>query len=303
MTGARLESRTAVGLPDLGTARALVTGASGGIGLEIARALAGAGAEVLMPVRDRGRGARAEARIRAGLPDARLSILDLDLARLDSVRALAARLTDETRPIDLLVLNAGIVLLGDPERHVSVDGYELHFQTNFLGHAVLVLGILPLLTAGRARVAVQTSLAAASAHLDLHDTLEMDSYSPLHAYGASKLALGLFGVELGRRAEGVRVELCHPGIAPDTGIAADLRAKASAFRARLGRGLGNTPAEAAQPALVALTAEVAPDRFVVPSGPFHLSGHPVQARRFRRFDDQVAAARVWDLAARIADPD
>ncbi|MCP2372359.1 NAD(P)-dependent dehydrogenase (short-subunit alcohol dehydrogenase family) [Agromyces terreus] len=299
MTGLRREHRTAR-LPDLSSTRALVTGASGGIGLEIARALARAGAEVVMPVRDRERGARAAADIRVGAPSARIECMRLDLARLDSVRALAAGLRDDGRPIDLLVLNAGIVLLGDRFRHVSVDGYELHFQTNFLGHAVLVLGILPLLLAGRARVAVQTSLAVANARLDLHDPLELDRYTPLRAYGASKLALGLFGVELGRRADALRVGLCHPGIVPDTGIAPGLRGGSPGPGARISRRLGGTPAEAARPALSALMTTPDPGMLVAPSGPFRLSGPPTQVRRFRRLDDTAAAAAVWNLADRVA---
>jgi NAD(P)-dependent dehydrogenase (short-subunit alcohol dehydrogenase family) len=294
----------ASGLPDLSAARVLVTGASGGIGVEIARGLAEAGAEVILPVRDRGKAALAEAEIRRTAPDARLVLADLDLADLGSVHALARRLLDDGRPIHHLVLNAGIVQLGDPVRHVTADGFELHLQTNFLGHAVLVLAILPLLTAPPgARVAVQTSLAAAFARLDLAEgPASGERYSPLRAYGASKLALGLFALELARRTadDGVRVALCHPGIAPDTGIAADLRAKASASAARISRRIGGTPAEAAQPALVAATTDVSAGRFVVPANAFQLSGAPVEARLFRRLRDPAASVVAWNFAERVA---
>ncbi|SFR74676.1 NADP-dependent 3-hydroxy acid dehydrogenase YdfG [Agromyces sp. CF514] len=303
MTGARLDRPSADGLPDLRDARGIVTGASSGIGLEIARGLAGAGADLVVPVRDAGRGERAIASIRSTDPQARLDPERVDLARLDSVRALVERLLDDGRPIDLLVLNAGIVLLGDRERHMSADGYELHLHTNFLGHAVLVLGILPLLLAApEPRVAVQVSLAAASAKLDLDDEFVTGSYTPLRAYGSSKLALGLFGLELGRRhsADGLRVALCHPGIVPDTGIAPALREKSSPFGRALSRSLGNTPAEAAQPAVAALTTDVAPGRFIAPSGPFQLSGPAEPRKLFRTLRDETAAARVWRFAERIA---
>ncbi|MFF2369740.1 SDR family NAD(P)-dependent oxidoreductase [Agromyces sp. NPDC058110] len=306
MTGVRIDRSTGVQLPDLRAERVLVTGASDGIGVEIARALAGAGAEAILPVRDEWKGAQAVKRIRADHPDAALATHELDLARLASVRSLVGRLLEDGRPIDRVVLNAGIVLLGDRHRHLSVDGYELHFQTNFLGHAVLVLGILPLLLAAPApKVVVQVSLAAASARLDLDDRYLIEGYTPLRAYAASKLALGLFGLELGRRhaSDGLRVALCHPGIAPDTGIAADLRAKSSWSRRLLGARLGGTPAQAAQPALVAAMTDVAPGRFVVPSGLLGWSGPPVEAKLFRRFDDEESAARVWNLAGRVARAD
>src|SRR5689334_2564751 len=115
-------------LPDLSGRTAAVTGASDGVGVEIARGLAGAGAHVVLPVRGRAKGERAMARIRETHPAARLTLRDLDLARLDSVRALADALRSDRVPVDILVLNAGIVLLGDRERHVTEDGFELHFQ-------------------------------------------------------------------------------------------------------------------------------------------------------------------------------
>src|SRR5690606_11984340 len=95
------------------------------------------------------------------IPGARIRLLDLDLARLDSVRALAAQLLAEDRPIDVLVLNAGVALIGDSVRHVTEDGLELHFQTNFLAQAALVLGLLPLLQRSRTHVVVQCSVASA----------------------------------------------------------------------------------------------------------------------------------------------
>lgn len=192
---------------------ALVTGGSDGVGLEIVRMLADAGADVIMPVRNRAKGEAAIERIRETVRDARIVLHDLDLARLDSVDALTAGLREEAA-IDICVLNAGVVLLGDRRRHLTADGFELHFQTNFLGHAALIRGILPLLERSRARVVVQTSIAAARARIDWNDLNGARRYSPYRAYAASKLALSLFGLELARRSGRITVNLSHPGVVP-----------------------------------------------------------------------------------------
>lgn len=288
-------------LPDLRGRTAVVTGASDGVGVEIARGLAAAGADVVLPVRNRAKGDRAVARIRETQPDARLTLRDLDLARLDSVAALADAL--QASPIDLLVLNAGIVLLGDPQRHVTDDGFELHFQTNFLGHFALTTALLPLLRERAARVVVQCSLAAAVARVEWDDLQSVRRYRPLRAYGASKVALGLFGCELARRSAaggwGVTVQLSHPGVVPDTGIAPAMRARSKGGASHgIARFLGNTPAQAAQPALLAAVAPATPgppDLFC-PAGLLHVGGEAGRQRPYRRITDPADGARMWGVA-------
>lgn len=291
-----------VALPDLHGRVALVTGASDGVGLEIASALAAAGAELVLPVRNREKGERAMAGIRERVPGAHLSLRDLDLARLASVRALIERLHADGAPLSMLVLNAGIVMLGDRRRHVTEDGWELHVQTNFLGHAVLTLGILPLLRAGTARVAVQGSLAAGVVRLRPDDLTRARPCGPFRAYGASKVALDLFACELARRSAagrwGLTVHLCHPGIAPDTAIAPLVRVRAeNSPLARFARRLGNTPARAADPALQALVTDAAPPALFGPAGFGHLAGASGPQRLPRRLADPVAGRRMWEFAA------
>jgi NAD(P)-dependent dehydrogenase (short-subunit alcohol dehydrogenase family) len=319
-----------VALPDLRGRTALVTGASDGVGVEIARGLASAGADLVLPVRNREKGARVIDMIRTDSPDAAVGLRDLDLSRLASVDALAAAIRAERAPLDIVVLNAGIVLLGDPERHVSADGFELHFQTNFLGHFALTTSLLPLLQERGARIVVQLSLAAAIARPDWNDLQSERRYSPLRAYGASKAALGLFAHELARRAAaegwGITVQLSHPGVVPDTGIAPALRARQRSGAARgLAQRLGNTPAQAAQPALRAAVADAAPvaaadagtlaaggssgrsgrrgpaaaPGFFGPSGLMHFGGPADAVRPYRRLADPAAGARMWAIAEKL----
>ncbi|MHA7987790.1 SDR family NAD(P)-dependent oxidoreductase [Rathayibacter sp. CAU 1779] len=278
----------------------LITGASDGIGLEIARWIASAGGRILMPVRNRVKGEGAAARIRESVPDARITLYDLDLADLGSTRELAEVLRAEGEPIQHYVMNAGIVLLGDRARHVTADGFELHFQTNFLGHVALTEGILPLLEAGRARVAAQASLEGAHGGLAWDDLQGERSYGPLSAYRMSKIALGLYATELQRRdgaARGISVRLCHPGVAPATAIAAPIRALLPrAAVDAVTRSLGNSARQGALTAVAALAADAPAPAMYAPSRWFGVSGPPRRRPLFRTMADAAEAQRIWNIA-------
>ena len=183
--------------------RAIVTGANTGLGYVSTLALVNAGAEVLMAVRDLDRGQAAAQRIREQVPDAKLRVIHLDLAELASVRDFAAGLVDEPEPVDVLMLNAGVMLV--PRREITSAGFERQMGVNHLGHFALTVGLLPALgrSAGGARVVSVTSLTYARVGpLDRGLGLTGE-YSPMRAYGQSKLAVALFGQELHRRSTAV----------------------------------------------------------------------------------------------------
>lgn len=298
-------------LPDLTGRRALVTGGSDGMGVTIVDRLAAAGAEVLVPVRNRSKGEAVAAQVRARHAGAHVEVLDLDLASLASVEALGRTLLDEGEPLHLLVNNVGVMT--PPERRTTEDGHELQLGVNHLGHMALTAHLLPLLREGRGRVVSQTSIAARSGSMRWDDPDWTSSYDGMAAYRQSKIAVAQFALELSRRSAaggwGVTSTLAHPGVAPTSLLAArpemgrssDTRA-VQVIRWLSRRGiLVGTPESAALPALMAATSpDVGNGAFVGPQGLGGLGGSPGVEKPWAPFRDEAAARRTWELSERLA---
>ena len=198
---------------DLGGVRAVVTGATSGLGRETARALAAAGAEVTIAVRDTASGAAAARGIAASTGGRAVHVAHVDLADLATVN----RFTDQwSGPLHLLINNAGIMrstLARTP------SGWELQFATNHLGHFALAVGLHAALAAGAAeRGAARIVALTSGAHMnspvvfdDLH--FHRRTYDPQLAYGQSKTANVLFAVEATRRwaGDGIVANAVNPG--------------------------------------------------------------------------------------------
>lgn len=298
-------------VPDLTGKRALVTGASDGVGSEIAARLARAGAEVVMPVRNEKKGQDAAQRLRGSIPNARIDVRSLDLSSLASVTALADELLSDGRAIDIQINNAGVMT--PPTRHETTDGFELQFATNHLGHFALTARLLPLLAAGRARVTSQVSVAANERAVNWDDINWKSGYDAMTSYSSSKIAFGLFAMELHRRSAsegwGIQSNLSHPGITPTNLLAAqpgmgrsqDTRA-VKVIRALSRRGiLVGTPASAALSAVYAATSpEARGGRLYGPKGFRHLSGAPAEQTLYSRLQSPDDARRIWELSERLA---
>ncbi|WP_329081168.1 MULTISPECIES: SDR family NAD(P)-dependent oxidoreductase [unclassified Streptosporangium] len=189
---------------DLTGRRAVVTGGASGIGIETARALAGAGAEVTLAVRDLQAGERVAVEI-----GGRVRVAPLDLADQRSVAAFTAAWDG---PLHILVNNAGVMMT--PELRTP-QGWELQFATNHLGHFALATGLhRALAAAGRARVVALSSVAHLREPVDFDDLhFRVRAYDPEAAYAQSKTANALFAVEANRRwaVDGITVNAVHPG--------------------------------------------------------------------------------------------
>jgi len=198
---------------DLQGRRFLVTGASGGLGLETSRSLAAKGAIVVMAARDQTKNESAAAGIRAAHPEAKLESLILDLGSLKSVRAAAAEFMARDIPLHGLILNAGI--MATPLGH-TVDGFEQQFGVDHLGHFLLARELLPrLVESAPARVVVLSSAGHRMGDIDFDDVnFERRDYEPFLAYGAAKTCNVLHAVEIDRRYrdQGVRAFAVHPGV-------------------------------------------------------------------------------------------
>ncbi|MFD2796481.1 SDR family oxidoreductase [Promicromonospora vindobonensis] len=297
-------------IPDLTGKRAVVTGASDGMGLVMASRLAAAGAEVIMPVRNPRKGEAAVATIVQKIPSATVKLHSLDLSSLESVATLGDTLRADGRPIHLLINNAGVMT--PPDRQTTTDGFELQLGTNHLGHYALVAHLLPLLRAGYARVTSQISIAANQHAINWDDLNWERSYNGDRAYSQSKIAVGLFGLELERRSRadgwGITSNLSHPGVAPTSLLAPrpEVGRTRPTPRLRLIRALSargilfGTVESAPLPAIMAATDPAAkPGALYGPSWPGHLGGPPAEQAMYGRLRSTEEAKRVWQVSKEL----
>jgi NAD(P)-dependent dehydrogenase (short-subunit alcohol dehydrogenase family) len=296
-------------MPSLAGRHALVTGATQGIGFEVALALAGAGADVVLAGRSRADLDAAAAAIVRRHPSARVSGEVFDLARLESVRALADRLCAAGRPLDVLVNNAGIMAI--KPRRVTEDGFEAQFQVNYLGHFLLTALLLPLLraastSAGAARVTHVSSSVHHAGRIAFEDLQSARAYSPFRAYAQSKLANLLFAFELQRRSDALGWELvstaAHPGIAR-TNLVENNRGRGLLYHGKRALGTWFTQSSEAG-ALPAIYAAASPDAspmgYYGPAHLFELKGPVAAARIGPNARNLADAGRLWEISSTLA---
>jgi NAD(P)-dependent dehydrogenase (short-subunit alcohol dehydrogenase family) len=300
-------SWSAAEMPDQSGRTVVITGANSGIGFEGTKLFARQGAHVVMACRDLDRAGAAAEDVRAAVADPSLSVLELDLADLESVGSFVDTVTDARDEIHVLCNNAGIMAI---PRRETADGFEMQFGVNHLGHFALTGLLLDRLeaTPGESRVVTQSSGLHENGDLDFEDLHGEDDYDKWGAYAGSKLANLLFAYELERRLEAADASVtsvgCHPGYA-NTGLQRR-GPEMTGSRLRLwGMKLANlivaqSAESGALPMVCAATAtDITGGEYVGPGGIMNMRGAPAIQESSSLSTDEALAARLWDVSAEL----
>jgi NAD(P)-dependent dehydrogenase (short-subunit alcohol dehydrogenase family) len=291
---------TAADVPDQTGRVAIVTGANSGLGLDTATVLADKGAHVVLAVRNLDKGNQAADRIRAKNANAVVSLQELDLTSLDSVRKAADQLRADYPRIDLLINNAGVMYV--PTRETTKDGFEMQFGTNHLGHFALTGQLLDnLLPVEGSRVVTVSSVGHRILARIHFDDLQLERrYRRVESYGQSKLANLLFTYELQRRlaAKGTPTiaAAAHPGVA-DTELMRHLPAAIPDF---LWRPFSQPAARGALPILRAATdPKVEGGQYYGPDGIGEIQGHPKLVKSSAQSHNEDIQRRLWAVSEEL----
>jgi NAD(P)-dependent dehydrogenase (short-subunit alcohol dehydrogenase family) len=284
---------TSQDIPDQTGRTFVVTGANSGLGAETSRALAAAGARVVLACRDVAKGEK----VAAELGD-RVQVRRLDLADLDSVREFVEGLAESHEVIDVLINNAGVMAV--PLRRTA-NGFEMQIGTNHLGHFALTALLLGRITD---RVVTVSSAMHRIGRIDLDDlNWEHRRYDRWLAYGQSKLANLLFAYELQRRLTDrespVRSLVVHPGYS-----STNLQFRSETLYGKIMELstpiIGQSPAMGALPSLYAATVpDVEPGGFYGPDSFFEMRGHPKRVQSSARSMDETVASGLWSLSEQL----
>jgi len=251
----------------------LITGSTSGLGREVARALAAEGDHIIVHGRSVERGLALVEEINSASPGS-ARFYRADFASLDEVRGLAEAIMRDYDRLDVLVNNAGIFLVDDPERHLSQDGYELNFQVNYLAGYLLTDLLLPLVRESAPARIVNVASGSASP-LDFDNLMLEEGYSWNRAYGQSKLAQVIYTIDLAAEIEGsgITINALHPATFMDTNmiVGAGLQPRSSVMEGR-------------DNVLLLINGESAG------TGLFYMNGQPGRTRSAQPYDADVRAA-------------
>ncbi|MEL7062640.1 MAG: oxidoreductase [Bacteroidota bacterium] len=294
---------TAIHIPNLTHKVAIVTGGNSGLGYESVLAMAAKGAEVIMASRNLEKGQKAVGQIKNIHPEAKVTLMKLDLSDLESVKTFAKAFQTDYSRLDILLNNAGIMAV--PEGR-TVDGFERQFGTNHLGHFALTGLLLDLLhQTPESRIVNVASKAADSGAFDFDNLNREGNYSPLGAYGQSKLANVLFTFELQRKLQAANSSTvsiaAHPG-GSNTNLADGAKIN-PIIRAILTPIFGLIAQSAAQGALPQLYASTAPEAkggtYYGPDGFNELRGFPKEANIPSQALNRDWQRQLWEASEKL----
>lgn len=291
---------TTADIPDQTGRVAVITGANTGLGFETAAALAERGAQVVLAVRNLEKGKDAESLIRRRSPGADVTLQELDLTSLDSIRAAAAQLRADHDRIDLLINNAGVMY---PPKSTTQDGFEMQFGTNHLGHFALTGLLLDrLLPVAGSRIVTVSSIGHRF-RADIHfDDLNWERrYNRVEAYGQSKLANLMFTYELQRRLAPHATTIAtaaHPG-GSNTELMRHLPGWAAAAYPLI-KPLFQGADMGALPTLRAATdPQALGGQYYGPRGFAEQRGYPKLVKSSRKSHDVGAQQRLWSVSEEL----
>lgn len=283
----------------------IITGATGGLGFEVAYALAGVQAHVIIAARNAKKGEAAIKTILSQFPKASVRFELVDLASMRSVTDFAQRLIDRATPIDVLINNAGV--MGLANRNVTEDGFERQMATNYLSHFLLTAKLLPLMRAqSDARVINVSSILARGGVIRFEDLQSENSYSPNGVYRQTKLAMLMFSLELQRLCALHHIPIsaitAHPGYARTDLIANGPGTKI--LSRRIGEWfkplLSQSATEGALPIIfAACSTEAQAGGYYGPDGLWEFKGKVSKALIIDRAKTPTALSRLWALSVKL----
>ncbi|MCC4229375.1 oxidoreductase [Zunongwangia profunda] len=282
---------------------AIVTGANAGIGYETTKGLASVGVEVIMACRDLQKAETAKQKILKSLPEAKLTLMEIDLASLASVRAFAKSFKSQYNKLDMLVNNAGVMMTPFQK---TEDGLELQMEVNYFGHFLLTGLLIPVLEKSfRSRVVCLSSLAHRWGDIHFDNLNAEKSYDKRQFYAQSKLACLIFAYHLDKKLVKKGFDMhsyaAHPGIS-NTNLMRNLPGWLRFLSPLLMPLFSQSAEKGALPILRAcLDDTLNGGEYIGPSGTKQYKGHPVIVDSDYNSKDKYKAKKLWKESEKIVD--
>ncbi|MFN2099152.1 oxidoreductase [Altererythrobacter sp. MF3-039] len=289
-------------LPNLKGKRYFITGGNSGIGLEAAKILAKNNADVVIGARDQAKGEAAVAEVSLCGPG-KISLVQIDLADLSSVRSAAEQVTNDFGPLDALINNAGIM---QTPKQKTADGFEMQLGTNHLGHFLLSGLLFPLVGEAGGRIVTVSSIAHKFGWIDFDNLMLERGYERSRAYAQSKYANLVFAIELHRRLRAgdssVASIACHPGYSATSLTSTGPNAVMAGIYS-ISNAIFAQPAElgAFPTVLGAADLRAESGAYYGPRGLFDARGPVGDAEIERRALKEDVAKRLWEVSEALVD--
>ncbi len=301
---------TAQDIPNLTNKVIIVTGANSGLGLESTQAFAGKGATVVMACRNMSKAEKAKAEVLASNPSAKLDLMELDNASLESVRAFADAFKAKYDRLDVLLNNAGVMAIPRTE---TEDGFEMQLGVNHLAHFALTGLLIDVITrTPGARIHNTSSSAAFNGRINFDDLMGKETYSRWGAYGQSKLANAMFATELNKRLKAAGHDTIanssHPGLVMTNLQANSLEQSGAPLAERFlysifGRLMAQDVDMGVLPQLYASVAPEAKGGVFYGPKTMRLRGYPAEQKCNDVLDDAAILNRFWEVSEQLTGVD